>query len=254
MPRSAEATSSGTEPMAASETFTADESQVHIPAGEASAYGQFCPVAMAAELLATRWTLVVLGEMLSGSTRFNEIRRGVPRMSSALLVKRLRELEAAGVLARDGGRYVLTGAGRDLAPIVQGLGRWALRWVESDCSLGNLDARLLMWNMRRNLRPDPMPARRVVVEFRYPELPVDERRFWLIVAPGSAVDLCSIEPGFDVDLVVTAELRAMTSAWMGMSAFGKELDESRIELDGDPHLSASFTTWVGRSGLSVAAE
>ena len=226
--------------------------RIYLPT-EASIYGQFCPVAMASELLATRWTLVVLGEMLSGSTRFNQIRRGVPRMSSALLVKRLRELESAGVLVRTDGEYVLTAAGRDLAPVVQSLGRWALRWVETDCSLGNLDARLLMWNMRRNLRPDPMPARRVVVEFRYPELSADERRFWLIVAPGSPVDLCSIDPGHEVDLLVTAELRAMTSAWMGMSAFEEELVENRIELDGDPLLTASFTTWIGQSGLATSA-
>ena len=177
---------------------------VLLPSGAASIYGQFCPVAMAAELLATRRTLVVLGEMLSGSTRFSEIRRGVPRMSSALLAKRLRQLEEAAVIDRAGSEYVLTAAGRDLAPIVHGLGRWALRWVDSDCSLGNLDPRLLMWNMRRNMRPDPMPRRRVVVEFRYLDLPTDEQRFWLIVAPGCPVDLCSIEPGYDVDLLVTA--------------------------------------------------
>ena len=230
-----------------------DGNQIHL-AAEASIYGQFCPVAMAAELLATRWTLVVLSEMLSGSTRFNEIRRGVPRMSSALLAKRLRELESAGVLVRTDREYVLTSAGRDLAPVVESLGRWALRWVETDCSLGNLDARLLMWNMRRNLRPDPMPARRVIVEFRYPELPTDERRFWLIVAPGAPVDLCSIDPGHEVDLLVTAKLRAMTSAWMGMSAFKEELVENRIELDGDPVLTASFTTWIGQSGLATSAE
>ena len=238
--------------MAVHEAPSPTAEKVLLPAGDASIYGQFCPVAMATELLATRWTLVVLGEMLSGSTRFNEIRRGVPRMSSALLAKRMRQLETAGVLTRTGSQYILTAAGRDLAPIVQGLGRWALRWVESDCSLGNLDPRLLMWNMRRNLRPDPMPARRVVVEFRYPELPRGEQRFWLIVAPGSPVDLCSIEPGYDIDLLVTAELRAMTSAWMGMSSFEEELDARRIELDGDVALSASFTQWVGRSGLAGA--
>ena len=237
--------------MADYEAFRSADEQIHSAA--ASIYGQFCPVAMAAELLATRWTLVVLGEMLSGSTRFNEIRRGVPRMSSALLVKRLRELEAAGVLVHAGGEYVLTPAGRDLAPIVQGLGRWALRWVDSDCSLSNLDARLLMWNMRRNLRPDPMPARRVVVEFCYPELAADEQHFWLIVAPGSPVDLCSIDPGHEIDLLVTAELRAMTSAWMGMSNFEHELSARRIELDGDPLLSSSFTSWIGRSGLTTDA-
>lgn len=238
--------------MAVHDMSPPDENQIRLPDGEASRYGQFCPVAMAAELLATRWTLVLLGEMLSGSTRFNEIRRGVPRMSSALLVKRLRELEAAGVLLRCGSEYLLTGAGRDLAPIVQGLGRWALRWVDTDCSLANLDARLLMWNMRRNLRPDPMPARRVVVEFCYPELPVDQRRFWLIVVPGSPVDLCSIDPGHEIDLLVTADLRSMTSAWMGMSLFDEELGERHIELDGDPLLSACFISWVGQSGLASA--
>ena len=110
-----------------------------------------------------------------------------------------------------------------------------------------------MWNMRRNLRPDPMPARRVVVEFRYPELPADERRFWLIVTPGSPVDLCSIDPGHEIDLLVTAELRAMTSAWMGMSTFEGELVESRIELDGDPTLTATFQIWIGQSGLATSA-
>lgn len=230
----------------------ATDDQLRAPIGERSIYGQFCPVAMASELLATRWTLVVLGEMLSGSTRFNEIRRGVPRMSTALLSKRLRELEAAGVVERKGGEYVLTPAGRDLAPVVQQLGRWALRWVDSDCSLGNLDVRLLMWNVRRNLRPDPLPPRRVVIEFIYPELAPDEQRFWLIVAPGCPVDLCSIDPGQEVDLLISAELRAMTSAWMGISNFADEIGAGRITLDGDAKLGASFGSWIGRSGLAHA--
>lgn len=242
--------SSGTEAMGQQLAEGSIDEQLTAPSGDGSIYGQFCPVAMAAELLATRWTLVVLGEMLSGSTRFNEIHRGVPRMSTALLSKRLRELTAAGVMTRQGSEYVLTPAGRDLAPIVQGLGRWALRWVDTDCSLGNLDVRLLMWNVRRNLRPDPLPPRRVVVEFHYPELSPDEQRFWLIVAPGCAVDLCSIEPGREVDVLVTADLRAMTSAWMGISTFAEEIDAGRINLDGDAKLARSFASWIGRSGLA----
>jgi DNA-binding HxlR family transcriptional regulator len=230
-----------------------DEDRIQVRGGEDSFYGQFCPVAMASEVLATRWTLVVLGEMLSGSSRFSDIRRGVPRMSSALLVQRLRALVKAGVVAHREGRYLLTPAGRDLAPIVQGLGRWALRWVDSDCSLANLDVRLLMWNMRRNLQPAPMPARRVVVEFHYPELGSDEGRYWLIVVPAQPVDLCSIDPGHAVDLLVTAGLRAMTAAWMGMSDFRTELRAGRIRLDGDPGLAASFATWIGRSGLAGTA-
>lgn len=227
--------------------------QVQLPTGEASLYGQFCPVAMAAELLATRWTLVVLGEMLSGSTRFNEIRRGVPRMSTALLTKRLRDLEQAGVVTHRHGDYELTPSGRDLAPIIQGLGRWALKWVDSDCTLGNLDVRLLMWNMRRNLRPDPMPDHRVIVEFSYPEIPPDQGRYWLIIAPGHPVDLCSLDPGHEIDLLVTADLRAMTSAWLGMTDFEVELREGRVALSGDARLSKTFSRWIGRSGLAGPA-
>ena len=224
--------------------------RVQVGAGETSLYGQFCPVAMAAELLATRWTMVVLGEMLSGSTRFNEIRHGVPRMSSALLSKRLRELERAGVVARADGGYRLTASGRDLAPIIQGLGRWALRWVDSDCSLANLDVRLLMWNMRRNLRADRTPNRRVVIEFHFPELAGEEGHYWLIVAPGQPIDLCSLDPGHEVDLLVNSDLRAMTSAWMGMSEFEDELKAGHIRLDGDIHLAVTFARWIGRSGLA----
>jgi DNA-binding HxlR family transcriptional regulator len=236
--------------MAIASSDHAEPPLVQVPGEGASLYGQFCPVAMAAEVLATRWTIVVLGEMLSGSTRFNEIRRGVPRMSTALLSKRLRELEKAGVVLRRDGEYILTPSGRDLAPIVQGLGRWALKWVDSGCSLSNLDVRLLMWNIRRNLRPDPMPDRRVVVEFRYESLPPEEGRYWLIVSPGLPVDLCSIDPGHDIDMLVTADLRAMTSAWMGITDFAAEIRARRIDLSGDRSLRDTFTLWIGRSGLA----
>ena len=120
-------------------------------------YGQFCPVAMAAEIICSRWTALVLREMLCGSTRFNDLRRGVPRMSPTLLSKRLKELEGAGVIeVRKTGRagipeYNLTRAGEDLRHIIMSLGVWGQRWVESSLSLKNLDPSLLMWDMRRNL-------------------------------------------------------------------------------------------------------
>lgn len=224
--------------------------RVRLASGDSSIYGQFCPMAMAAEVLGTRWTLVVLGEMLSGSTRFNDIRRGVPKMSPALLSKRLRELEQAGVIVRTAGEYLLTDSGRELAPIVQAMGRWALRWVDTECSLANLDARLLMWNIRRNLRLNEMPAKRVVVEFHYPDLPAQQCRYWLIVAPGQPVHLCSVDPVCEIDLLVTAELRAMTSAWMRMSDFAHEVEAKRIRIDGDGALAMSFSRWIGRSGLA----
>ena len=130
-------------------------------------YKQFCPVAMAAEILCTRWTVVLLREFVAGSTRFNDLRRGVPRMSPALLSQRLKELEAANVISRTPSRsepgvfeYQLTAAGRELEPLVQAFGMWGQRWVDSKLSLQHLDVQLLMWDMRRNLDANPMPKRR----------------------------------------------------------------------------------------------
>lgn len=218
-------------------------------------YAQFCPVAMASEILASRWTLLLLAEMQSGSTRFNEIRRGVPRMSPALLSKRLRDLEAAGVIRRVEDtvpEYRLTDAGEELRPIISSLGHWAMRWVDQDCTLANLDAQLLMWNMRRKIDPRPLPARRVVVQFIYPELPAKERHYWLIVSPSTGTDLCSIDPGFDVDLYVTADLKAMTSAWMGMSKMQDEIEGGRIVLTGDQGLVRRLSDWMKLSSFAPA--
>jgi DNA-binding HxlR family transcriptional regulator len=216
----------------------------------AESYGQFCPVAMASEILASRWTFMVVWEMLHGSTRFNEIRRGVPRMSPTLLSKRLKELEAAGLIERfDNGttEYRLTASGNDLAPIVEALGHWATRWVDSECTLANLDAQLLMWNMRRKINPNPLPKRRVVIEFIYSELPRDQSRYWLVVSPWDGVDLCSVDPGFDVDLYVAADLKAMTSAWMGMSRMEDEIEAGRITLTGDRRMIETLSQWMKRS-------
>ena len=161
-------------------------------------YRQFCPVAMAAEMLCTRWTVVLLRELVAGSTRFNELRRGVPRMSPALLSQRLKDLEAAGIVAREASRsdagafeYRLTASGRELGPIVEAFGIWGQRRIDADLSLQHLDVQLLMWDMRRNLNTTPMPQRRNVIQFLYPELPAAQRSWWLIVDPKDDVDLCS---------------------------------------------------------------
>jgi DNA-binding HxlR family transcriptional regulator len=217
-------------------------------------YGQFCPVAMASEVLSSRWTLLVIYELLHGSTRFNQIRRGVPRMSPTLLSKRLKELETAGLLKRlqeSPAEYRLTESGQELAPIIEGLGHWATRWIDSECKLANLDAQLLMWNMRRKIDPSPLPKRRVVIEFIYPELPRDRGRYWLLVSPLEGVDLCSVDPGFDVDLYISADLRSMTSAWMGMSRMQDEIDAGHIRLTGDSAVIETLSVWMKRSKYAL---
>ena len=217
-------------------------------------YKQFCPVAMAAEILCTRWTIVLLRELVAGSTRFNDLRRGVPRMSPALLSQRLKELEAANVIRRTPSptepgifEYHLTTAGRELEPLVQAFGVWGQRWVESELSLQHLDAPLLMWDMRRNLDPNPMPKRRSVIQFQYPELPPGQRSWWLLVEPDGGVDLCSIDPGFDVDLYVSTNLRTMTAIWMGLDTVRAALASERVLLTGDRQLATDMQTWLGLS-------
>lgn len=220
-------------------------------------YRQFCPVAMAAEILCKRWTIVLLRELVAGTTRFNDLRRGVPRMSPALLSQRLKELEEDGILGRKRSRaapgvyeYHLTDAGRELEPIVETFGVWGQRWVEKEVSLQHLDAQLLMWDMRRNLDPAPMPDRKSVIHFQYPEQPVNARTWWLVVEPSTAVDLCSVDPGFDVDLYVSCDLKTMTAIWMGYETVRGALAGRRMLLTGDKKLAANIQTWLGLSPLA----
>jgi len=210
-------------------------------------YSQFCPVAMAAEILCTRWTVVLLRELVAGSTRFNELRRGVPRMSPALLSKRLKELEAAGIVSRsrvpgdsDVLEYRLTAAGRDLQPVIDAVGVWGHKWIETEASLKKLDPNLLMWDRRRNLDPAPMPQRRTIVQVIFTDLPAMRRNWWLIVQHDKEVDLCSVDPGFDVDLYVSTDLRTMTAVWMGYTRIAEARDEGRLIFTGDRQLEAGL--------------
>jgi DNA-binding HxlR family transcriptional regulator len=219
---------------------------------ERGGYGQFCPVAMAAEIVCNRWTVLVLRELLCGTTRFNDLRRGVPRMSPSLLSKRLKELEVAGLISvTPAGQpgvmdYRPTQAGEDLREVIMSLGFWGQRWVESSLSLKNLDPSLLMWDMRRHLRPEPLPPRRCTINFIYPELSGDRRSWWLVV-DDATVDLCLTDPGYDVDLYVTCPLRTMTAVWMGMATLEREVASGGIELSGDKAIARSMQQWLGLS-------
>lgn len=221
-------------------------------------YRQFCPVAMAAEVLCTRWTIVLLRELVAGSTRFNDLRRGVPRMSPALLSQRLKDLQAAGIVAKVVGpsgtaEYRLTEAGRELQPIVEAFGIWGQRRVEADVSLENLDVQLLMWDMHRGLNTTPMPKRRVVIQFIYSDLPANQRHAWLMVDPEAGVDLCAADPGFDVDLYVSVDLRTMTAIWMGYQTVRQALAGQKMTLTGDDDLAKDMQAWLGLSPFAPYA-
>lgn len=216
-----------------------------------TSYNQFCPVAMAAEILGSRWTLVLVRELVVGSTRFNELRRGVPRMSPALLSKRLKDLEAAGIVSRvqvpgepDTFEYRLTKAGSDLRPVIEAVGAWGQRWIETETSLANLDPNLLMWDMRRRIDPKPMPRRRSTIQVMFKDQREAQRNWWLIVEPGKPVDLCWVDPGFDVDLYLSTDLRTMTEVWMGYTTFGKAREANKLVITGSKQLEASLASWM----------
>jgi len=214
-------------------------------------YNQFCPVSMAAEIICSRWTLLVLRELVMGSTRFNELRRGVPGMSPALLSKRLKELEAAGIVVRAAAErepgvheYHLTEAGTELRSIIEAIGVWGHRWVTTEATLKNLDANLLMWDIRRNINTDPMPPRRNTIQFIFKDRPVSERNYWLIVEPHKKVDLCLVDPGFDVDLYLSTDLQSMTEIWLGYRTIDQMSDDGRLVLTGASKLAADLRRWL----------
>jgi DNA-binding HxlR family transcriptional regulator len=219
-------------------------------------YGQFCPVAQGAEVLTERWTLLVVRELLMGSTRFNELQRGVPRMSSSLLSKRLRELERFGVITRTplegerGHAYALTPAGEALGPLVVSLGTWSRDWLKREISAEEADPALLMWDMRRSLVLDRLPKDQVVTFFRYRDVEDSSKRAWWLVAQSSGADVCFSDPGFAVDLQVDAEARAMAEVWMGKLELGAAMRSRRVKVSGPEDLVRSFPDWLGLSSFA----
>lgn len=223
-----------------------------------SGYGQFCPVAKAAEVVTTRWTPLILRELISGSTRFNEIHRGVPLISRALLSKRLKELQAVGVIERhqaarsQATEYRLTPAGKELKPIIVALGVWGQRYVESALDSQDWDAGVLMWDMRRRIDTAALPDGRTVLQFDYDDAPPELRRWWLVV-DADDVDLCQSDPGYDVDLYVATSVPVMATIWIGKRSLARALEEEGIVLSGDARLRKSIGRWLQLSVLAHAA-
>ena len=215
-------------------------------------YGQFCPIAAACEVFAERWTPLVLRELLCGSHGFNELQRGVPLMSRTLLAQRLRELETAGLVERRakargrGYEYHLSRAGEELRPIIMQLGEWGLNWVYPRVSKDDLDSALLMWDVRRRIRTEALPDRRVVVQFEYRGTPRGARgvKHWWLVLERPEVELCLKDPGHPVDLLVRADLFAMTRLWTGELKLSDALRQQSISLHGAPALAKAFPGWL----------
>ncbi len=218
-----------------------------------STYGQFCPIAKAMEVLDERWTLLVVRELLLGSRHFNELRRGNPKMSPALLSKRLRRLERAGVVQRRvvAGRsaYELTESGLELRGIVDALGAWGARWV-GELGEEDLDPHLLMWDVKRTIPVEDWPRGRTVVAIRFADVAPPVSRWWVCVS-GDEVDICDVDPGFDVTATVRTSLRAMTEIWRGDRAWADALRAGRVEVEAPREVARAVPGWIGQSLLAA---
>lgn len=217
-------------------------------------YGQYCPLALAAELLCRRWTVLVLSRVLDGCRTFNEIHRGVPRISPSMLTQRLDELADAGLVARhrkDGQRghvYEPTEAGLDLNPIIDQLAVWGHQWAR-DMDLDDLDPGFLAWSMHLRINSAAMPPGRTVLHFEFAGAPADCQRFWLVCTDGT-VDMCLKDPGYEPDLLIEAELRPFVECWRGFRDLKTELRRGTVRLTGPRELKRAFPDWLLLSALS----
>ncbi|GEK80203.1 winged helix-turn-helix transcriptional regulator [Agrococcus baldri] len=218
-----------------------------------SGYGQFCPVAKAMELLDERWTLLVVRELLAGSSRFNDLRRGVPQMSPALLSKRLQRLEHAGLVRKrvDGSRtsYRLTQSGEELRPIVEALAGWGVRWI-GELGQADLDPHLLLWDMRRTIDVEAWPRRRTTLAVRFTDVDASAARWWLVCHDGE-IDLCDFDPGFPVAARLTTTLRALTLVWRGDRSWQVALGSGSVVIDGEADAVRRVHAWIGTAGWAV---
>jgi DNA-binding HxlR family transcriptional regulator len=218
-----------------------------------STYGQFCPVAKAMEVLDERWTLLIVRELLLGSSHFNDLRRGVPKMSPALLSKRLKSLARAGVLERietDGRTtYSLTPCGQELAGVVTALSQWGTRWV-GELGEDDLDPHLLMWDMRRALPIDAWPRARTVVAFQLSGVTPKASRWWMVVSEGQA-DVCDFDPGYDVAATVDTSLRALTQIWRGDRSWSRSMLDGSVTVSGLPEARRALPDWLGQSSMAT---
>ncbi|NUR05919.1 MAG: helix-turn-helix transcriptional regulator [Nocardioidaceae bacterium] len=218
-----------------------------------STYGQFCPVAKAMEVLDERWTMLVLRELLTGSRHFNELRRGVPKMSPALLSKRLRSLERVGVIRRseaDGRiRYTVTECGEELRPVVEAIGAWGVRWI-GELGEEDLDPHLLMWDVQRTVPVEAWPRGRTVLAFRFTDVEPKVGRWWLCVT-GDEVDICDYDPGYEVTGTIESTLRTMVEIWRGDQGWTQAMRSGSVTVDGPRTLTREVPRWLGQSTLAV---
>lgn len=217
-------------------------------------YGQFCPVAKAAEVFCERWTPLILRDLAGGSMRFSQLQRGIPLASPTLLSRRLKQLEAEGVVERRRSEserswtYHLTPAGEEFAPIIEALGIWGQRWTRRELAGHEVNLGLLLWAMEASARPDAFDNRRTLVQLELTDQPESTRRWWFL-NEGGRCELCVKQPDLDVELYLVSALRDMIYIWRGDLSLGKAIEYERFVVHGTAQARRALPRWLGVCAL-----
>jgi DNA-binding HxlR family transcriptional regulator len=213
-----------------------------------TSYSQYCPITRALDAVGERWSLLIVRDMVTGSTRFNELARGLPGLSRSLLAKRLRGFEEAGLVYRDGSEYILTEAGRSLELIVFGLGEWGARFMFGEPEPAELDAELLVWWMHTRLDTSGWPGERQVLHVRFSD---DARLFWIVIEAGDP-SVCLSDPGYEVDVTIRSDVSSLYQVWAGRLALKQALSSGRLEFVGPSSLRRRMPETLRLSPIAPA--
>jgi DNA-binding HxlR family transcriptional regulator len=214
-----------------------------------SRYGQFCPIAKATELLGERWTLLIVRELMLGTCRYSDFQRAMSRISPTLLAKRLKQLEGAGIVirktrpGRNAPDYFLTPAGKELSPVIENLAVWGMRWARSQLGDDELDVEFLMWDIQRRIQTGMLPDGETVLCFIFADLA--RHRSWWLIANSGEIDVCTEDPGKDVDLYITSSLRNMVEIWEGDLDIRSGQRQGLLKTQGNKHLAKTIAEWMG---------
>lgn len=217
-------------------------------------YGQFCPIAKASEIIGEKWTVLIIRELLMGATRFNELQRGLSLISPTLLSKRLDSLIGHGLVMKKkipgqkGYEYFATESCKELLPVIHSLGEWGMRWARSNLSEDDYDVELLMLYLKRSVRPDKLPGNESVMRFKFTD--IKEYPDWWMLVEGDEIDVCTKDPGRDVDVYFTSTIRTLIDIWMGANSYKKAIRSGELKLVGDKALTNNVSSWLMNSTFS----
>jgi DNA-binding HxlR family transcriptional regulator len=228
-----------------------DRNRQNTQQGDVMEFGQFCPIAKSMEIIGEKWTILILRELLMGSTRFNELQRGLSMISPAILTKRLNTLcdydlvIKKKIAGQKGYEYLATSAAKELLPIFIDLGAWGMRWTRQNLSDNDFDVNFLMTYLRRSIQTDKLPGREVIIKFQFSDL--TKQPNWWIVVNGGTIDICTMDPGREVDVYFTCTVKCLSDIWMGENSYKQEIRSGNLKLVGAKIFTKDVSQWMSNS-------